>query len=1156
MAEEIELNELQLNKKKVLIEKFDMLPEDAHTIAIAEDHSIALQDWKTKQIDILKTYTKPDEKVGDIKSNADYLLKTGLNKKIMSDGALEAKQVLLEADKFNEDAMFSMGILETNADTLDYGLLLNLRGVATDAGVDNDIRTILSFSFRDEKYQSVNLKKLIKNKLIKDGTITEDFYKKNAHGIQISTLPLQDGSKAMVWRILPIFGGDGQFRPVNKPGIEEGDFKAMSRGSIEFGAVMAAFLGGSVVGGPVVGGPIAAGIARWAIGVKTDLIGKYHLGLDAPPDNVIYKAHITPALLEAGAGIILGKVFQMMKLSAMGENKVDLGDVKNFVREYVSANPGTKKAVDALKNTLITKYNIAKDKVDEYLALSVAQMFPNMALGYKTAAIPKAVQNQIDDVIKKSSIAAEVETSILKTVTGGKDALKIESMDSVDSIYTKLVAADKIHWDKIGTNKLQNIKKSISILKGDTFFKPSLSYQKNVGLQVSELIKKVNNQADFIDNQILAEVKRLNLKVTITDQLKKDRSGFMKIIGAKGSVESMIEANIGKAPIKPKDYLTNKVAKAYYDKSLKIYADKRKAFTNLGTDTFKEIQTKLRHLYKTLSGSTGQLTYENLNSMKGLILNAELSATSVIEQNALRYLKGTINASIYDIGVKAFNQTGSRTLLNLVEKSFLVSALQKNSIINEVAQTFGYMSRSKGGPVPHAMALHSENIFLKYFSNTANSRANAEALGTFLNDPAIATNLTMRNTIKGSVYEYYENNVIKGTLSHADFIKNFGKNAESVLGKADYKIFSRNANLASKQMDKFYKVWGDKMSVVARYLQIDPSIPLKNYTPEFLASQLIKMGGIVNMQAVKNALGVRGFKSVQNHVVKTMYEETSIVNNITQLRSYNGALLLNYIKNNQAMLRGTFGDDFVKAHTDLAKVLMLVQNTPKEIIKKLDASMTQKTSLYGMFIDIFYGPLNHKRLILNRMARIYDAFDIDQSTYSMMFNYQLFLENAKRNFIMGSYPKVLDDALKGQQAKKRFRDLILNYKIPKLWDNRNVWNVGGPFKQEFTNLVGVDVLKPIGVAWEVFKKPNWSIVGQRVGIEELLDKTRDQIPGEADLIEEASAPLHWAGSELKGMSSEAFDVIKMITSSVFEGKSKKLPETIKIEEKLKELDAQ
>ena len=152
--------------------------------------------------------------------------------------------------------------------------------------------------------------------------------------------------------------------------------------------------------------------------------------------------------------------------------------LKTSLKNIQTLIPGTKKAVDALKNTLITKYKIAKEKVDEYLALSVAQMFPNMALGYKTAAIPKAVQSQIDDVIKKSSIAAEVETAILKSVTGGKDALKIGSMDSVDSIYTKLVAADKLHWDKIGTNKLKNIKKSISILKGDTFFKPSLSYTK------------------------------------------------------------------------------------------------------------------------------------------------------------------------------------------------------------------------------------------------------------------------------------------------------------------------------------------------------------------------------------------------------------------------------------------------------------------------------------------------------------------------------------------------------------------------------------------------------------------------------------------------------------------------------------------------------
>ena len=53
MAEEIELNELQLKKQKVLIEKFDMLPEDAYTIAISEDHKSALRERKIKQKDIL-----------------------------------------------------------------------------------------------------------------------------------------------------------------------------------------------------------------------------------------------------------------------------------------------------------------------------------------------------------------------------------------------------------------------------------------------------------------------------------------------------------------------------------------------------------------------------------------------------------------------------------------------------------------------------------------------------------------------------------------------------------------------------------------------------------------------------------------------------------------------------------------------------------------------------------------------------------------------------------------------------------------------------------------------------------------------------------------------------------------------------------------------
>jgi hypothetical protein len=285
-----------------------------------------------------------------------------------------------------------------------------------------------------------------------------------------------------------------------------------------------------------------------------------------------------------------------------------------------------------------------------------------------------------------------------------------------------------------------------------------------------------------------------------------------------------------------------------------------------------------------------------------------------------------------------------------------------------------------------------------------------------------------------------------------------------------------------------------------------------------------------------------------------MFEQTSAMNNLTQVPSYNGALLFKFIKNNQALLRNTFNDEFVKAHTQLSRSLMLLQDTPEEIIKRLDPNLTQATRLYGKFIDIIYGPLNHRRLILSRMSNIYDHFDIDATTYSKLLNYQLYIENAKKNFIMGSYPRVLDKVLKNEKQIKNFRNMLFKYTPPKLWDNRNVWNVGGPFAEQFKNLIGHDVLKPISVAKEIIKKPNWSLISQRIGIEEIIDSSRDSIPGEADLLGTIEAPLKWSGKKswegIKKTTSAMGDII----SNIFGKGDQKLPETKLIEEKLKEIN--
>jgi len=65
MAEEIELSELQLEKKKLLIEKWSMLPEEAQTIAIADDYKEALKAYKNKKLEEIKVYVPPEAKIAN-----------------------------------------------------------------------------------------------------------------------------------------------------------------------------------------------------------------------------------------------------------------------------------------------------------------------------------------------------------------------------------------------------------------------------------------------------------------------------------------------------------------------------------------------------------------------------------------------------------------------------------------------------------------------------------------------------------------------------------------------------------------------------------------------------------------------------------------------------------------------------------------------------------------------------------------------------------------------------------------------------------------------------------------------------------------------------------------------------------------------------------
>jgi hypothetical protein len=72
------------------------------------------------------------------------------------------------------------------------------------------------------------------------------------------------------------------------------------------------------------------------------------------------------------------------------------------------------------------------------------------------------------------------------------------------------------------------------------------------------------------------------------------------------------------------------------------------------------------------------------------------------------------------------------------------------------------------------------------------------------------------------------------------------------------------------------------------------------------------------------------------------------------------------------------------AHRDFSKSFRSNSSTIKAVGKTGAPGLTEAANKAGLFVDIFAGPLNHKRLILNRMARIHDGFDLGGDSLALL----------------------------------------------------------------------------------------------------------------------------------------------------------------------------
>ncbi len=117
----------------------------------------------------------------------------------------------------------------------------------------------------------------------------------------------------------------------------------------------------------------------------------------------------------------------------------------------------------------------------------------------------------------------------------------------------------------------------------------------------------------------------------------------------------------------------------------------------------------------------------------------------------------------------------------------------------------------------------------------------------------------------------------------------------------------------------------------------------------------------------------------------------------------NGAKLNAFLNTNRSALLQLFDANFFNVYRSMADVLEMLQ-IPANLAKAADTSLKEASQNAALFIDMIYGPLNHKRLILNRAARLLDTYGLSQDNLMLFNDYGMFIEAAKKNFLAGNYP--------------------------------------------------------------------------------------------------------------------------------------------------------
>ena len=885
--------------------------------------------------------------------------------------------------------------------------IVNAYGIGTDVKneLPKEVRFALSMGLSNESLQIQDAKKLYINEyLIEDKGYSKEEIDKYSDGIEFKYQDLKDSivgagdkkTKIFKYKVPKELGGTGKWNTTNAPTLlpTSGDMSAIAGDIVTVSSAIAAGVGGSFVT-PVIGTAVASSGATFTSELTQLMIGRYVYGLgESISEDEFMKTALSEAAIMAGidlvatpAFLLTGGAIKKAVLTA-AKDKISMESIENLIKSGAKLDEGVLKNLDEAK--AILKDNGIDDKLaDEYLVANIQKVFPESGISISKTASETTQSGEI--LAKKAIKASDVENKLIK-LTSGLDDVNITASQK-DDIINRIQSEIK----DIRANDIKVAKELVEEAEGKVIklrpvnTDPTINEIDNMGLTFNEINQNIKPMLSKLERETTNLANKSKVKYNL--DLKDTRRILNQTI-------EKFDIPLYKKMQPPKKGASKEYI-AEYKKNQSVLKLAQKFSGDINQTEIVNTMKLLKNGLKNID----DMTYQEAMSWKSIIMAAsENEALPAAIRNPLRKVKGDFDKAIID------GLPNDPALLAKHMEYDALLANYRNTFIANLADSFGY-GTSKKVTREVGTTGTGRNTFEDFTNGSNKSLIQAEKLSNLLNTKGVF-NIAQKNKINNALYDNYFKKVVTGDKknylkNHNAFIEKYGKNYELILGKKEYQKFASSQANAIKVMDDAVQKQIEVSNAVSTSLPGMNVAVIDRGSPRAIVEQVLKNFKSNDVsRLVKNLNKTIEGRSVLNDVRKVMVYDFLDQTKINGL--HNGKALDSFLNKNGDALEKLFNKEFVQTYRSVAKALNTLQDDTFLGVGAGRKTLTEVANQAGLFIDIFAGPLNHKRLIVNRLSRIFDMFSLGGDNLNLLLDYKLFIEAAKKEALGGNYNVMLD----------------------------------------------------------------------------------------------------------------------------------------------------